>query len=169
MKRKFDIKRYNIKKYILIVLAGIIFACDLYFDNHIIITSFEQCIYAIIKLEGSSSSSIVPAIVYIVIASVILCLLFLMPAIDFGKKLVINIKNKCIQLYPIVNTKIYGIVLLVLAIIGLFYVFDVFSFIKNTVFSSTEIFDDYYVDAHDVDISFPDKMRVKMIDTAEST
>ncbi len=163
---------FDIKKYILVIIAGIIFACDIYFGNNILIVSFEQCIYTLIKLDGSSGAPIVYAIIYILICSIILCSILLIPVLDFGKRLVITIKNKSIQLYPILNAKIYGIVLLVISIIGLLKVVDIFPFIKNTLFSSTDIFDDYYVDSGEVDITFPkekNNLVYIIVESLEST
>ena len=151
--------KLNIKKCILVIIAGIIIACDIYINNCILITSFEQFVYAFMKIEGTSSAAFLPAFLYIVITAIIVCILILLPVVDFGKKLCINIKKKCIQLYPIINTKVYGVVLFIVSIIGFFYVVDMFDFLKNTVFSNTEIFDEYYVDGSKVDITFPNKKR----------
>ena len=152
-------KNINIKKYILVIVASIIFAGDIYLNNKMLVTSFEQCLYAIFKIKGSSSSAFLPAFGYILVWFIIICPLLLIPIMDFGRKIIITIKERNIQLYPILNTKIYGIVLTFLSIIILFNVVELFPFIKNIVFSSTEIFDDYYVDAGDVRITFPDKKR----------
>ena len=47
MKIKFDVK-----KYILIIIASIIMASNVYFNRNILITSFEQCLYTIFKQQG---------------------------------------------------------------------------------------------------------------------
>lgn len=164
MKIKFDIK-----KYILVIISAIIFACDLCFNNRILVTSFEQCLFAIMKLEGSSPSPLISTVAYIIICFIILCPILLLPVFDFGKKLIISIKNKSIQLYPIKNTKIYGIILLTLSIVYLLIVVEIFPFIKNTVFSSTEVFNDYYVDGADIEIVFPEEKQNLIYIFMEST
>lgn len=111
------------------------------------------------KLEGSSSSPFISALIYIIICFIILCPILLLPVIDFGKKLIITGKKRKVQIYPITNVKVYGCVWLVLAIIGLLQVVEIFPFIKNVFFSSTNIFDDYYVDGKNVEIAFPKDKR----------
>lgn len=161
--------RFDVKKYILVIIASVIIASDIYINNSILVSSFEQCLYAIIKLDGASSSPILYAIIYIAICFVIICPIFLLPVFDLGKKLVITIKNRTIQLYPIRNIKIYGIVLITISIVELLYVVQIFPFIKNTLFSTTELFNDYYVDGSDVEVTFPDDKRNLIYIFMEST
>lgn len=151
--------KLDIKKCILILLAGIVFASVIYIDNCALVNSFDQILFHVMKFKGSSSSSVLPAVIYIVIASVIMWVVLLLPVIDLGKKIVIKIKDRCIQLYPFKRIKLYGIIVIVIACILLLDRFHFFSFIWNNVFSSTEIFDEYYVDGSDVDITFSNKKR----------
>lgn len=153
------VKKINIKKYILIIIAAIIFACDIYFNKNILVSSFEQCLYSVIKIEGSSTSPFIYAIIYIAIFFIIIFPILFFPTIDFGKRLLVTIKKKIFQLYPIKNVKIYGSILLILSIFGLLQVVKIFPFIKNTLLSSTDIFDNYYIDGKNVDITFPDNKR----------
>lgn len=151
--------KLDIKKMILIIIISIIMACNVYFDNRLLISSFEQGVYAVLKMEGSSSSSLIPAIIYIAVCFVIICPILLLPVIDFGKKLVISIKNKIIQLYPIRNIKIYSMFLIFASIIFFLYVIEFFPFVKNVILSDTEIFEDYYVDGSKVEFTFPKEKR----------
>lgn len=157
--KQLDIKKINFKKYILVIVAAIIFASDIYISKNMLVSSFEQCLYAIIKIEGSSSSPVMFALLYIVICFIIICPILLLPVVYLGKKITISIKKKNVQLYPIKNIRAYGITLLVLSIVILLNIVEFFPFIKNTIFSNTELFDDYYVDAGEVDITFPEDKR----------
>lgn len=149
MKVKFDIK-----KNFWIILAALAFAGVLYVNNNILITSFDQLLYGGMKLKGSGVSTVLYAVIYMFISFIIMLMVLLLPIIDFGKKINIKIKNKILQLYPIKNVKCYGITLLILSLICLLYVFDFFPFVKNNIFSNTKIFDDYYIDSSNVEISF---------------
>lgn len=151
--------KIEIKKWIFIILAALAFAGVSYVNNNILIISFEQLLFGAMKLKGSGVSTVLFGVIYIVVAFIIICPILLLPVINFGKKIIINIKNRQIQLYPIKNTKIYGISLLIVAVVFLLNLFELFPFIKNTIFDSTEIFDDYYVEASDVEITFPEEKR----------
>lgn len=151
--------KVELKKWILVFLSAIIFAGTLYVNNKVLIITFEQLLFGVMKLKGSGSTTFLYGLTYILVSFIIICPILLLPIVDFGKKFVINIKNKMLQLYPIKNTKIYGVCLLVISIILLLGSFELFPFIKNTFLSNTEIFDDYYVEGDDVDIIFPDKKR----------
>ena len=164
--------KLDIKKYIWVIVAALTFAGALYANNKVLIISFEQLLFGVIKIKGGGATTVSYGVIYIAIAFVIVCSILLIPVIDFGKKLVVYIKNKTIQLYPIKNVKIYGIVLLVIAIMELLHAFQFFPYVKNTIFSSTELFDDYYVESSGVKITFPEKKRNLIyifVDSLEST
>lgn len=151
--------KIEIKKWILIILAALVFAGILYCEKKVLIISFEQLLFGVMKLKGSGVTTVAYGVIYVIIAFIIICPILLLPVIDFGKKLIINIKNKKIQLYPIRQTNIYGLILLIIGFILLLNVFEFFPFVRNTLFSSSDIFDKYYVDTSEVDIEFPDKKR----------
>ena len=152
-------KKIEVKKYIWIILAALAFAGVLHVNNNVLIISFEQILFGVMKLKGSGVTTVLFGFMYIVIAFIIICSMLLLPAIDFGKKFIINIKNRKTQLYPIKNIKIYGICLFLLAIIFLLDSFELFPFVKNTIFDSTKIFDDYYVDSSNIEITFSEEKR----------
>ena len=151
--------KIDIKKCILILIAGLAFAGVLYVDNRVLISSFDQLLFQAMKFKGSSSSSVVPGTIYVVSFTILMWILLLIPVIDFGKKLTIKVKNKIVQLYPFKKIKLYGAIVLVIAIILLLDGFCFFSFVWNNIFSSTEIFDQYYVDGKDVEVTFSNKKR----------
>ena len=151
--------KIDIKKWWLIILSAIVLAGTMYVKNNILIISFEQLLFGVMKLKGSGVSTVSFGVLYVIFSFIIICPILLLPVIDFGKKIVIKIKKKNIQLYPIKNIKVYGLCLLVLGILLLFNLFELFPFIKNTILDDTELFDDYYVDGNDVDITFPEKKR----------
>lgn len=154
MKIKFDIK-----KYIWVILAALVFAGALYAENKVLIISFEQLLFGAIKIKGGGVTTISYGVVYIIIAFILICPILLLPIVDFGKKFGIKIKDKFFQLYPIKKVKAYGVTLFVIGLILLLYVFQFFPYVKNTLLSSTDLFDDYYVDSSSVDITFNDEKR----------
>ena len=152
-------KKIDIKKYIFIILGAIALAGVLYFHNKVLIISFEQLLFGFMKLKGGGASTALYGITYVVVAFIIIFPLLLLPVLDFGKKIIIKFKNKKIRLYPIPCIKTYGVCLFIVGIVLLLNVFRLFPFIKSTLFSSTEIFDEYYVDSSDIDINFPTKKK----------
>ena len=151
--------KIEIKKWLLIILASLAFAGALYVNNSVLVISFEQLLFGLMKIKGGGVTTISYGVIYVVLSFLIVCSILLLPVIDFGKKLDIKIKNFDIHLYPIRRTKVYGISLFVVAIALLLYEFKFYPYVGNTIFASTEIFDNYYVDASDVNITFPKEKR----------
>lgn len=149
----------DFKKYILIIIASLLLACLVYVNNNVLITSFEQVLYGAMKIKGSGPSTVLYCVIYITVSFIIICSILLLPVLDFGKKFEVHFKEKKFQLYPFRNIKLYGISLIVISIVGILNVLDFFPYIKNVVFSDTDIFDKYYVESNKVDITFPDKKR----------
>ena len=85
------VKKINIKKYILIIIAAIIFACDIYFNKNILVSSFEQCLYSVMKIEGSSTSPFIYAIIYIAIFFIIIFPILFFPSFDFALLLLLEL------------------------------------------------------------------------------
>ena len=154
MKFKFDIK-----KYIWVILASLVFAGVLYANNEVLIISFEQLLFGLVKIKGGGATTISYGVIYVIVAFFLICPILLLPVLDFGKKFVIKIKNKEIQLYPVKKVKYYGIILFIIGIVSIFYVFQFFPYVKNTLLSSTKLFNEYYVDSSSVDITFSNEKR----------
>ena len=154
MKFKFDIK-----KYIWVILAALGFAGVLYFENKVLIISFEQLLFGLVKIKGGGATTISYGVMYVIVAFILICPILLLPVVDFGKKIVFKVKDKIFQLYPIKRVKTYGITLLLTSIVLLFYVFQFFPYVRDTLFSSTDLFDDYYVNSSEVDITFDNNKR----------
>lgn len=151
--------KFNIKKYLIVIIGALLLSGVLYANNCVLVYSFEQCMYGLLKIEGSSSAPVLYATMYILVCFIFICPLSLLPVLDFGKKFCINIRNNVWQIYPIKNIKVYGIVLLLIGVFCLLSILKFFPFVRSTIFSSTELFDDYYVDAGNVDVSFPGEKR----------
>jgi len=115
MKIKFDLK-----KYILVIIASIIIASVIYINKSILINSFEQFIFNMMKLKGSSSSAVVPVVISIIMTLIIVSVILLFPVVDLGKKFVVSFKNKKVQLYPIRNIK-YIVLFYLLYLLLVFY------------------------------------------------
>ena len=151
--------KIDIKKCIFILLGALALAGTLYFERRVLIISFEQLLFGFMKLKGGGASTALFGITYVIVLFIIIGIILLLPVTDFGKKFTISIKDRVVQLYPIKNIKLYGITLFLVGVILLLNSFEVFPFIKYRLFSNTELFDDYYVETSDVDITFPENKR----------
>ena len=163
-------KRIQMSKIIPIVLASIIIVFTIYVSNRIYHASFEQYIYNLLKSTGTSSSFLSYSIFYAIIGVIVLCPLFLLPTIDFGKVISINLKrkNKKVQLFPIKNIKKYSTIILILAILYLGYGVGFFEYLNNSL-KDTNLFKKYYVDASSTSIEFPDEKKNLIYIFLEST
>lgn len=169
------IKNIKIKNYILVIIAAAIFVLGTYLGSSIYNSSFEQYVFAVIKSVGTQSAFVVKyvaTIIYAIIGFILLCLLFIFPTVNIDKKIVFNIKSKGKkiekQIYPIKNIKTYSIVMLILSIIYIGSVVGFFDFFNNRL-RHTDLFKDYYIDARDVTITFPEKKKNLIYIILEST
>lgn len=161
--------KINIKKCSIVIIAALLLAVILYVNNSVFIANFEQLLYGVMKLKGSGASTAMYGVIYVFISFIIICPLLLLPVVDFGKRIMLQVNDKkFFQIYPIKNIKIYGVFLLVIAVVCLLASFKFFSYVKNMFFSSTDIFEQYYVESGNVDISFPDNKRNLIFIFAES-
>lgn len=169
------IKNIKIRDYIFIVIGAGIFAVGTYLGNSIYNSSFEQYLFAIIKSVGTQSAFVVKyvaTIIYAILGFLLLCFLFIFPTIDIKKKISFKVKSKGKivekQIYPIKNIKVYNIIIFILSIMYIGSVVGFFDFFNNR-FRNTDLFKDYYVDARNVEIAFPDEKKNLIYIILEST
>ncbi|MGN1342238.1 MAG: LTA synthase family protein [Bacilli bacterium] len=168
MKRKIDIK-----KYILIMIASVIIVFGIYLSNNIYNASFDQYIYSLLKSVGTSSSVVMEYAVtlfYAFILFSIFNLLFILPTMDFDKKIIIKNKKKGTQkqIFPIKNIKRYNKIVLVVSIIYLGIVVGFFDYMGNSLLE-TDLFKKYYIPPDDVEIEFPEVKKNLIYIFLEST
>lgn len=168
MKRKIDIK-----KYILIMIASVIIVFGIYLSNNIYNASFDQYIYSLLKSVGTSSSVVMEYAVtlfYAFILFSIFNLLFILPTMDFDKKIIIKNKKKGTQkqIFPIKNIKRYNKIVLVVSIVYLGIVVGFFDYMGNSLLE-TDLFKKYYIPPDDVEIAFPEVKKNLIYIFLEST
>lgn len=163
-------KKIKVSRFIPIILSSIIIVFTIYVSNRVYHASFDQYIYTLLKSKGSSSSFLSYSLLYGFIGVIILCPLFMIPTIDFGKVISINFKrkNKKIQLFPIKNVKKYNKIILLLSILYLGYGVGFFEYLSNSL-KDTILFKKYYVDASNVNIEFPTNKQNLIYIFLEST
>lgn len=166
-------KKIDIRKYILIMIGSAIIVFGMYLSENIYNASFDQYIYSLLKSVGASSSAVAEVAVTIfhaVILFVILVLIFMLPTLDFNKKLIIKNKKKNSerQIFPIKNIRRYNRIVLAISIVYFGIVVGFFEYTGNRLLE-TDLFKKYYVSPDDVEISFPEEKRNLIYIFLEST
>ena len=142
----------NIISYILLLLSGILTAFTLYIMFRFQHVRFEQLIYNLFFLDGSSVSAVGEGFFVGIIILVIYMIIVLFPF--FG-----NWKIKQKKIFPV--NKIFFFPYSIYMFLLMFFVsglyFGLFSYLYYQ-FDSTNLFD-YYVEPRDVDIAFPDDKK----------
>lgn len=160
--------KLRIKKafsYILMILSGLLIGLLIYIKMNYKDVTFEQLIYSLMYVEGASINAIYEGIIFCVIFVIIFSMIFLIPW--FIKSKTINyvniiIKNKeyKIQIFPLKIKNIlkyFSCIFLVCLIIFCNNV-GIFDFLVAQ-FDRTKIFDDYYANPLDVEISFNENKK----------
>ena len=165
-------KKYHIKKYLLVLLAAIMIGLTIIINLTVYNASFEQYIYSLLKVEGTSAPIVPYTVLLGILIVLITFLILILPTINFGKKIVIKISqkniNKEIQIYPIKKLKLYNKIVLILAIIFVGFGFGFFDYLKNS-FLKTDLFKKYYVAPSNVEVTFPEKKKNLIYIFLEST
>lgn len=166
-------KKIEIKKYILIIIASAIIVFGTYLSSNIYNASFDQYIYSLLKSVGTSGSALAKYAVtffYAFLLFSLFNLLFILPTLDFDKKIVIKNKKKNSekQIFPIKNIKRYNRIILAISIIYLGVVVGFFDYVGNSLLE-TDLFKKYYISPDDVVIEFPQEKRNLIYIFLEST
>ncbi len=162
----------KILKYFPILLSAVIIMLSLYIMGEVYNASFDQLIFSLLKTEGTSFNAISYGLFYVSIGTLLLLPVLSFPIITFKRSIILNIKvgrkslNK--QLLPVKNLKFYNIILIVISICFLFYTSGFFNYLYfNT--RRTNLFEDYYIDANNIKISFPENKQNLIYIFLEST
>lgn len=168
-------KKFDFKKYIVLFISSIIFTFAIYLDNNIYNASFDQYIYSLIKVSGMNGTKVVSVVLIILYGFLLFSLLsaiFILPTINFGRKVSINIKkkkkNREVVILPIRNIKRYSRILLALSIIYLGIIVGFFDYAFNGLRES-DLFENSYVVPDTVDIKFPEEKQNLIYIFMEST
>ena len=89
-------KKINLKNYIVLFISTAIATFAIYLDNNIYNASFDQYIYSLIKVSGMNGTKVVSVVLIILYGFLLFSLLsaiFILPTINFGRKVSINIKK----------------------------------------------------------------------------
>ena len=138
----------NIPWYILLYIASLVIAGITYVKKYFPLVNFEQILYGVTNTKGSSASGIVDGTIFTfsVGTLIFLILLVIYILLHNSKKVIL------------IRIKYYSGLILLGSLIFTLYAIGVFEYEIN-LFKQTKIYDKYYVDGNDVDITFPDKKQ----------
>ena len=138
----------NIPWYILLYIASLVIAGITYVKRYFPLVNFEQILYGVTNTKGSSSSGIVDGTIFTfsVGTLIFLILLVIYILLHNSKKVIL------------IRIKYYSGLILLGSLIFTLYAIGVFEYEIN-LFKQTKIYDKYYVDGNDVDITFPNKKQ----------
>lgn len=138
----------NVPWYILLYIASLVIAGITYVKRYFPLVNFEQILYGLTNMKGSSASGIVDGTIFTfsVGTLIFLILLVIYILLHNSKKVIL------------IRIKYYSGLILLGSIIFTLYAIGVFEYEIN-LFKQTKIYDKYYVDGNGVDITFPDKKQ----------
>lgn len=138
----------NVPWYILLYIASLVIAGITYVKRYFPLVNFEQILYGLTNMKGSSASGIVDGTIFTfsVGTLIFLILLVIYILLHNSKKVIL------------IRIKYYSGLILLGSLIFTLYAIGVFEYEIN-LFKQTKIYDKYYVDGNDVDITFPDKKQ----------
>ena len=168
-------KKINLKNYIVLFISTAIATFAIYLDNNIYNASFDQYIYSLIKVSGMNGTKVVSVVLIILYGFLLFSLLsaiFILPTINLGRKVSINVKknkeNREVVILPIKNIKRYSRILLALSIIYLGMTVGFFDYAFNGLRDS-DLFENSYVEPASVEIKFPEEKQNLIYIFMEST
>ena len=138
----------NVPWYILLYIASLVIAGITYVKKYFPLVNFEQILYGLTNMKGSSASGIVDGTIFTfsVGTLIFLILLVIYILLHNSKKVIL------------IRIKYYSGLILLGSLIFTLYAIGVFEYEIN-LFKQTKIYDKYYVDGNGVDITFPDKKQ----------
>ena len=138
----------NVSWYILLYIASLVIAGITYVKRYFPLVNFEQILYGLTNMKGSSASGIVDGTIFTfsVGTLIFLILLVIYILLHNSKKVIL------------IRIKYYSGLILLGSLIFTLYAIGVFEYEIN-LFKQTKIYDKYYVDGNGVDITFPDKKQ----------
>ena len=138
----------NVPWYILLYIASLVIAGITYVKKYFPLVNFEQILYGLTNMKGSSASGIVDGTIFTfsVGTLIFLILLVIYILLHNSKKVIL------------IRIKYYSGLILLGSLIFALYAIGVFEYEIN-LFKQTKIYDKYYVDGNGVDITFPDKKQ----------
>ena len=138
----------NVPWYILLYIASLVIAGITYVKKYFPLVNFEQILYGLTNMKGSSASGIVDGTIFTFsVGTLIFLILLVIYILLHNSKKVILIRIKYYSGFILLGSLIFAL-----------YAIGVFEYEIN-LFKQTKIYDKYYVDGNGVDITFPDKKQ----------
>lgn len=167
----------NVAIFIALLLASIMIIGSIYYAKEYPRQEFDQILYYVLNGVEYTAPSVVNSVILSCIIPVVLLTLFLFAlTIKSTKKityLMIKIRKRefKIQIYPIKfiikHRVIYVTLVFIIAIIAVIFGFKINNYIKYII-QETKIYEQYYVDAQNVDVKFPEEKRNLIVIIVES-
>ena len=162
-------KRSNIVFYLILFIALILYLVSNYIKININCSSFEQFIYTMNNLEGTSLEPLFDGLLYVGLRLLIIIPVFIIIRLIIIKKFKIEFKElyisistkkktKYIKLFPI-NKILFSIIILLISIFYVAVSLRFIEYIDKIIYKSTLI-EDEYVDPKNVKIDFKEKRNL---------
>ena len=160
MKRKLVKIIIKLLSNIILVLSVILFITSLYISTFFTGVTFEQLLYSLINFKGAYIGVIARGLIVIIIIFVILffcikIIKFSINKINYRISVSIKVKDKIKYINIGRLTKLFIILIFLFLSYKLIKIDEYIMMIK----SSSELYEEYYVDARDVKITFPEKKK----------
>ena len=168
-------KLKNVAIFLILFICSIIIIGSIYYIKEYPKQDFEVILFTFTTGVEKTAPTVVNDIIFSCAPPVILLLLILLiPTIKTtkrDKKISIKVFKKNIQLFPIKPISkhrfIYVTVIFIVSLLIFANCFGIYEYIKNKS-QDTKIFEEYYVNAKDVNIEFPSKKRNLILILGES-
>ncbi len=155
----------DVIKHIPLIVAALLIAILIYLKIRFKLLTFEQLIYSVLKSEGTSLDAVKEGFFYVIIITIVFYFIFLIPIYyKFKRGIFLNIEienwKKAFQIFPVKNNHkvVYFTIILISTIIFVGYNLGIFSFLISQL-SRTYLFENYYVNPGDVEITFPENKQ----------
>ncbi len=162
---------------IILLLSSIMIVGSIYYSRTYADQDFDQILYYILNgIEGTSSNVVKEVINHNIIAVIVLFLIMCIFAMKNIKNSVyirigVNGKKKTIQMFPIKITAnhriVYATIIFMIALITTVHGFKIDTFVKYNL-QTTDLYEKYYVDGRNINITFPEEKRNLIIISVES-
>ena len=167
----------NVLTFLILLLASVIIIGSIYYAKEYPEQDFDQVLYYALNGVETAAPTVINSVIAVCIVPVgvlsMLLYIFTIRDVEIKRYCTYKFKgkDKKIQIFPIKITayhrKKYLIVVTLVALIVAVFCLKINIYLKNKILS-TKIFEDYYVDGKNINITFPEQNRNLILIVSES-
>lgn len=167
----------NVLTFLILLLASVIIIGSIYYAKEYPEQDFDQVLYYALNGVETAAPTVINSVIAVCIVPVgvlsMLLYIFTIRDVEIKRYCTYKFKgkDKKIQIFPIKITayhrKKYLIVVTLVALIVAVFCLKINIYLKNKILS-TKIFEDYYVDGKNINITFPEQKRNLILIVSES-